>query len=118
VGADRGSLTGLAAARALAECAEDELAALHAGDLDRFEDLAARREALVAAMPERLPPEARPELEAALAIQQAVSARLAELRDEVAAELRGVAHGRRAASGYAYAAGPDAPAAGGIDAVG
>ena len=117
MGGDRRSLSDVGTARALAELAEDELAAVHAGDLDRLEELAARRGPLLDALGDPVHPAARAELEAAHAAQTAATAALALLRDEVAAELRGLAGKRRAAGGYARAAGASAHG-GALDAAG
>lgn len=98
-------MTPLEAARALAELAEAELAALQGGRFDIFEDLAVRRDAVNAAVPDCLPTEARGDLRRAFAAQQQVTALLVAMRDEVAAELRAAHTGRRTAGAYHAAAG-------------
>ena len=86
---------------ALAHLAERELELVSCGEVENLPELHARRDAIVAALPPVPPPEARPSLERAAAIQRRVTAALAERLRESGTELRKLTHGRTAMAGYA-----------------
>lgn len=92
-----------AAYERLAELAERELALVTAFEPSRLGDLAALQQArttLVASLPERPPPSARPALLRAHEAQLRTTAALTVLHDQLGRELGDVDRGRRAARGY------------------
>jgi hypothetical protein len=86
---------------ALADIAQRELELVSAGEVERLPELHAERSALVATLPDPPPPDARPALERAAALQSRVSALLEERLNETGSELRRLAQGRTAMRGYA-----------------
>lgn len=90
----------------LAELAERELALVTAFEPTRIGELVAlqqTRTTLVAALPERPPPAARPALLRAHELQERVSAALTVLCDQLGRDLHGLDRGRQAARGYGAA---------------
>ena len=87
----------------------DDLEALAAHEAQlvidgRFSELAAvyeRREALLAALPQPLPPPAIEPLRRALSVQEATQTALRARRDAVASELGRLQRGRNGVQGYA-----------------
>ena len=88
---------------ALAEVASRELELVSAGTMEELPGLRARRNALVAALPDTPPAAAGPALERTAALQEQITAVLAERLQETGAELRKLTHGRTAVQGYAPA---------------
>ena len=84
----------------LAELAQRELELVSAGAVEDLPTLHARRDALVAALPDSPPPAARPSLERAAALQSRVTTALAERLRESGAELRKLSTGRTAMARY------------------
>ncbi|MBI5106278.1 MAG: hypothetical protein HZB46_15060 [Solirubrobacterales bacterium] len=86
---------------ALAALAHEEHALVREGRIEELPALAARREALMATLPDAIAPEAVPHLREALRVQALVTALLAEARDGLAAEIARVDRARAGAHGYA-----------------
>ena len=86
---------------ALAELAQRELDLVSAGALERLPELYARREALVAALPDIAPLAAGPALERAAGLQTQVTELLGSRLREAGGELRRLNTGRSAMAGYA-----------------
>ena len=91
---------GAAAARHVLALAEEERELVHAGRAEDLEDLHARREAAMAALPPVLSEEARAALTHALALQRQISIALRDGLAQTGAELGQVGRGRSAAQGY------------------
>ena len=86
---------------ALAELAQLELDAVSAGATDRLAEIGTARAGIVAGLPGTPPPEARPALERAAALQTRVSELLGARVSEAGTSLRKVSQGRTAMAGYA-----------------
>jgi hypothetical protein len=86
---------------ALAEIAGRELELIASGAVDELPELHARRDALVAGLPDIPPAAARPALERAAQLQSLVDSLLEERLHETSAELRHLTQGRTAMRGYA-----------------
>jgi hypothetical protein len=86
---------------ALAELAQRELQLVSAGEVEKLSELQLERSALVAALPAAPPPDARPSLERANALQARVTAALDERVGAAGSELRHLNRGRTAMVGYA-----------------
>ena len=91
---------------ALADLAQQELEFVSAGNTERLPALHHRRDVLLASLPPVPPAAAKPALQRTLELQQSVTAALQQRRDEIAAELRKLTHGRTAMRGYAPAIEP------------
>ena len=91
---------------ALADLAEQELEFVSAGEMERLPALRRERDNLLAGLPPVPPAAAQPALERTLELQHSVTAALERRRDEIAAELRKLSHGRTAVRGYAPAIEP------------
>jgi len=99
---------------ALAALAERELALVTAPELptlEQLDELLLERDALVAALPQTPPAEAKPALARAMALQERTTAELARRAAEVRRSIGDVELGRRVARGYGTAGGPS----GGLD---
>lgn len=89
----------------LVALAEQEHALVAGGRIDDLPALHRRRQELLDALPAELAPEDRVRLEHAYAVQAQVLEHLARARDEVAAELSRVDHGRTALAAYSRSIG-------------
>jgi hypothetical protein len=88
----------------LAELAREEHRLVLDGRFDELAALDARRDALMAALPDQTPPSAVPHLEDAARIQALVTVALRDALAAVRAELVGMERRRDALRGYAAAA--------------
>ena len=88
---------------ALTALAEEELGLIAAGRTEELADLHARRDAAIAALPMDLSPAERQDLRALHDLHRQVTALLERARDEVAARLGRLDHGKAALRGYADA---------------